>query len=173
MGEEMRQKAQMIGQVFIFILAGLVFVLILGYGYRAVTSFLERGEEVQLIDFRNALESSVNTIKRDYGSVQRVDVRVPPKTEKVFFVTADDADIPAGWETAFRDQYPLLFNAWNTGNENVFLIPRQPTPLLIPDVLVETGYVCLRPVHGRVSVRVEGTGNKAKVSAWDDEQTCD
>lgn len=163
----------MIGQVFIFILAGLVFILILAYGYKAITGFLERGEEVQLLDFRNALESTVNTIKRDYGSVQRVDLRLPAKTTRVFFVTGKDTVVAGDWEVEFRDRYPLLYNAWDAGNENVFLIPRQPTPLLVPDLLVEDGVLCLNAVNNKVSVRVEGTGSKAKLSAWDNEQACD
>ena len=161
------RKSQMIGQVFIFILAGFVFVLILGYGYRAITGFLERGEEVQLIDFRNELESAVGTIKRDYGSVQRVDVHVPPKTDKVFFLTARATDVSPNWEAGFKDKYPLFYNAWYAGNENVFLIPRQQTPFLITDMLVDTGFVCVPAVHGRVSLRIEGTGSKALVRAWE------
>jgi hypothetical protein len=167
------KKAQMIGQVFIFVLAGLVFILILAYGYKAITGFLERGEEVQLLDFRNELESTVNIIKRDYGSVQRVDLRLPAKTTQVFFVTASPGDVSFDWEAGFRDRYPLLYNAWDAGNENVFLIPRQQTPLLVPDLFVDTGYVCIPAVNGRVSVRMEGTGSKAKLKAWDDEQACD
>ncbi len=165
------KRAQMIGQVFIFILAGLLFVLILGYGYRAITNFIARGEEVQLLDFRNELESMITTIKHDYGSVQRVELRVSSKTEEVCLVTSlatykpEDVKI-SGWEKPFKDAHPLLYNAWSTGTENVFLIPRQPTPLLMQDVLVETGYVCVPVVGGRVSLRVEGTGNKAKISPW-------
>lgn len=158
----MRTKnAQMIGQIFIFIIAGLLFVLILMYGYRAISGFMQRGEEVQLLDFRNALDSAVTTIKQDYGSVQRVDLRVPAKTEKVCLVNPSTAS--AG---SLENDYPLLYSAWQTGSENVFLIPRQPTPILIPDILVETGYVCVSAINGRVSFRVEGLGNKAKISAW-------
>jgi hypothetical protein len=162
----MKRHAQIIGQVFVFILAGLVFVLILAYGYRAVTHFLERGEEVQLLDFRNALDSTITTIKRDYGSVQRVDLRVPAKTEEVCFVSTSPEDITSDQQQDLQQQHPLLFSAWSTGSENVFLIPRQPTPLLITDLLVDTGYVCVPAVSGRVSLRVEGTGSKARLSPW-------
>ncbi len=158
----MMKRAQMIGQVFIFILAGLVFVLILSYGYRAITNFLERGEEVQLLDFRNDLESTITTVKRDYGSVQRVTLRVPPKTEEICFVNIELRD-----PTVLKQEYPLLHSAWMTGSENIFLIPRQPTSILIPDILAdEPGFVCIPAVNGKIIMRVEGTGNKAKISAW-------
>jgi len=159
------KRAQVIGQVFIFILAGLVFVLIITYGYRAITNFLERGEEVQLLDFRNELESAINTIKRDYGSVQRVDLRVPSRTDETCFASNE---LTSAQESAFKADKPLLFSAWSTGSENVFLIPRQPTPILIQDMIVDdsNGYICMTAVNDRVSLRVEGTGNKARIKPW-------
>lgn len=160
------KRAQMIGQVFIFILAGLVFVLILAYGYKAITGFLERGEQVQLLDFRNELDSTIKTIRRDYGSIQRVDLRVPAKTEEACFVSTNAEDVSSVQQQELQQRYPLLYNAWATGSENVFLIPRQPTPLLVPDLLVDSGYVCIPAINGRVSLRVEGTGSKARVSPW-------
>ncbi len=162
----MSRRAQVIGQVFIFILAALVFVLILAYGYRAITGFLEQGEEVQLLDFRNELDSTIKMIRRDYGSVQRVDLRVPSRTEQVCFVSTNAGDISGEQQQVLQQDYPLLYNAWATGSENVFLIPRQPTPLLVPDLLVESGYVCIPAISGRVSLRVEGTGSKARVGPW-------
>ncbi len=164
------KRGQMIGQVFIFILAGLVFVLILGYGYKAISNFLARGEEVQLIDFRNELDSAITTIKRDYGSVQRIDLRVPAKTDEVCFVTFDYRDVGApGWRDAFKQERPLLYSVWDTGSENVFLVPRQPTPMLIKDIVVDPlgkGYLCIPAPGGRISLRVEGTGNKAVIREW-------
>jgi hypothetical protein len=162
----MSRRAQIIGQVFIFIIAGLVFVLILGYGYKAITHLLERGEQVQLLDFRNELESVMNTIKRDYGSVQRVDLRVPAKTETVCLVSSDQEDIADVELQQLQQEYPLLAGAWATGTENVFLIPRQPTPIRVNDMKVEGGYSCVAAINGRVSLRVEGAGNKAAVSPW-------
>ncbi len=166
----MNRRAQVIGQVFIFILAGLVFVLILGYGYRAIMNFMERGEEVQMIDFKNELSSAITTIKRDYGSVQRVDLRVPSGTGEVCFVTADPADVRApGWEEALENDRPLIYSAWSKGRENVFLLPKQPAPIVIADIVVEpetAGYLCLPVVDGKISIRVEGTGNRAKIGRW-------
>lgn len=166
----MNNRAQTIGQVFIFIIAGLVFVLILGYGYKAIMGFVQRGEEVQLIDFRNELDSAVTTIKRDYGSVQRVDLRLPPKTEEVCFVTSNPDDAKDPTFSALKQERPLLYSVWVTGSENVFLIPRvQKAGIFINDIIVDPagkGYACLNVVANRISLRVEGTGNKAIISEW-------
>ncbi len=164
----MNTRAQVIGQIFMFIIAGLVFVLILAYGYKAIMNFMERGEEVQMIDFKNELSSAITMIKRDYGSVQRVDLRVPSKTKEVCFVTSSPADVATpGWEDELKNDRPLIYSAWATGSENVFLMPKQPAPLFIAGLVVEpAGYLCLPVVKGKVSVRVEGTGNRAKISRW-------
>jgi hypothetical protein len=161
------KKAQTIGQVFMFILAGLIFVLILVYGYKAITSLLERGEEVQMIDFRNALESTIKTIRRDYGSVQKVTLRVPPQTKEVCMASSSPEDMPEGKEQQFEQEMPLLYNAWATGSENIFLMPRQPTPLFLEGIIVDSGYECTPAADGRVVLRVEGTGSKAKISKWE------
>ena len=151
----MNRKAQIIGQIFVFILAGVVFVLILGYGYNAITSFIEKGEQVQLLDFRNQLDSTITLIKRDYGSVQQVDLRMPPKTSSVCFVNSPP-DLTGAQQSALKQDYALLESSWSTGSENIFLIPRQPTPMLIKDVVVfdeqnrEKGYCCVAVSGGRV-----------------------
>ncbi len=168
----MNKKAQLIGQVFIFIIAGLVFILILMYGYKAVSSFLQKGEQVQLIDFRNELESTVNVIKRDYGSVQRVQLRLPAKLEEVCLVTEKAEDVASsGWVERFKQERPLLYSAWATGTENVFTTPRQQTPIFIKDVIVDpdgAGYLCTESAGGVVVLRVEGTGSKARITEWQD-----
>lgn len=162
------KKAQTIGQVLMFVLAGLVFVLILVYGYRATSGLLERGEQVELLDFKNRLESSVETIKRDYGSVQRVDLRVP-KADQLCFVTdpKHENENPVSHEQ-LQSQKPLVYNAWRTGTENVFLIPKQETPIFIKDLVADCpgGYCCIDAKARKISLYVEGTGKTAKVKEW-------
>jgi len=78
-------KGQIIGQVFIFILAGLVFVLIVGYGYKAVQFFLERQEQVVLLDFQSELEIAIEGVKRDYTTVRKLQLILPNKYQGVCF----------------------------------------------------------------------------------------
>lgn len=166
----MNNRAQMIGQVFIFVIAGLVFVLILGYGYKAIMGLMEKGEKVQLIDFRNKLDSSINIIKRDYGSVQRVDLIVPSNTDEVCFATSDKNDVRSGeWEKNFQEERQLFYGAWVTGTENVFFVPKQSTPIPEKDIVVDPegkGYLCVNAAGGRISLRMEGIGSKVLITEW-------
>lgn len=166
------KKAQTIGQVIMFLLAGLVFVLILIYGYRAITGLTKTGEQVELLNFKTDLQSSVETIKRDYGSVQKLELRVP-KADWVFFVTdpkiAESHEIPS-----LESEYPLIYNTWLTGAENVFLLPspEQSTPILVKDLVVDNskGYLRIDASSRKISLRVKGTGKTAKVSEWQREE---
>lgn len=165
----MNKRAQTIGQVFIFIIAAVVFILILLYGYKSVMNFVQRGEEVQLIDLKNELESAITVIKQDYGSVQKLVIKVPTKTEELCFVTSNSVDARAGLGERLRQDQPMFYTAWAAGNENIFLVPRQPTKIFIADIIVDpegNGYACIPVTGGRVALRIEGTGNKALISEW-------
>jgi len=153
----MVRKAQMIGQIFIFILAAVLFILILTYGYRAITDFLERSEQVTLIEFKEEFQSGIERIKRDYGSVRKLELRVPKRYTEVCIV---DPTCPESVR-----KMPILYNACLTGTENIFLVPKQETPIFVPDIVVDQGYQCI-PTSGVITLRIEGLGRKAKVSEW-------
>lgn len=161
-------RAQMLQQVFVFILAGLMFILIIGYGYRAIQYFLERQEQVVLVDFKHDLEIGVEQVKRDFQSVRKLTLRLPSKFAGVCFfdysrcaqVSNPQLESPNGF---FRLGWAR--DACVTGSENVFIVPRVSERFDFPDVEVPEGYVCI-PNEDGVRVRLEGTGRKARVSAW-------
>ncbi len=161
------RKGQIIGQVFVFILAGLIFVLIITYGYKAITYFIDRQEQVMEVDFRTDLEIAVEGVKRDYGTVRKVELKLPSKYQGVCFFDAIDCakttpklilptqEIIAGWAQ----------DACLIKSANVFTIPRSQDIPLLPDIQVDAGYICI-PNTGKITVRMEGTGKKAKISEW-------
>jgi len=152
------KKAQMIGQIFMFILAAVLFVLILTYGYSAITDFLQRSEQVTLIEFKEELKSGIERIKRDYGSVRRLELKVPNRYTDVCIIDPLKCD-------SIRTSYPVMYGACLSGTENIFLVPKQETPIFISDIEVDAGYVCI-PTSGVVTLKLEGLGKKAKVSEW-------
>ncbi len=160
------KKAQIIGQVFIFILAGLIFILIITYGYKAVRYFIERQEQVMILDFRTDLEIAVEGVKRDYGTVRKVEFKLPSRYLGVCFFDALECakttpklilptqEIIVDWAQ----------DACVIKSANVFTIPRDQA-ISLPDIQVDEGYVCI-PNTGKITVRMEGTGKKAKISEW-------
>jgi len=162
------KSAQTIGQVFVFILAGLIFILIITYGYNAVKNFMARSEEVALVDFRNDFESAVEKIKYDYGSVRRVEFRLPAKFSGVCVLDINNCPSSASSPELVLHNKKLSFEwmsvACRAGSANVFTVPRS-VDLFLPDVVVD-GFVCVPVVDGKVILRFEGLGKKARVSSW-------
>jgi hypothetical protein len=166
MAKSTGNKAQIIGQVFIYILAGLVFILIITYGYRAVQYFLERQEQVVMVDFRTDLETAVENVKRDFGTVRKVTLALPSQYFGVCFLdpVACSSATPELVLPNQKISVPWAQDACAVKSANVFVVPRT-LDLYLPDLQVSGGFVCIPNVNG-VTVRLEGTGKKAKVSQW-------
>ena len=164
------KRGQILGQVFILILASIVFILILLYGYRAISQFTHRSEQVALIDFENDFKNAVKGISLDFGSVKRLDVNVPSRHRQLCVFCTPLAGYPGcnlgpGFQN-FRVEHPLLVESWEGGSQNVFLLPLADTPLLIDRVEVINSSFCTKVVQGKVSLRLEGKGDRALVSVW-------
>jgi len=171
-GRKRNTKAQIIGQIFVFILAGLVFILIVTYGYKAVQYFIERQEQVLLVDFRTDLEIAVQGVKRDFGTVRKLELKLPSKYLGVCFFdyvsnTCDPKIQTVNPKLELPQQTITVRwaeDACKVKNANVFIVPRT-QDIDLPDIQVDNGYVCI-PNTGTITIRLEGTGKKAKISTW-------
>lgn len=162
-----KNKAEMIGQVFIFIIAGLIFVLIISYGYKAVSYFLERQQEVVMVDIKTDLDVAVEGIKRSQGSIRKLELKLPAEYKAICFFDYEncggltDANLP---EPNQDTKVLWGIEACKAGSENVFTVPRTPG-ISMTEITVDGGYVCV-PNNNGVTLKLEGTGRKAKISAW-------
>jgi hypothetical protein len=156
------KKSQIMSQVFIFILAAAIFILILTYGYKAIAGFSKRSEEVALVEFQTQLESAVNGIRQDYGSVKKLELTLPAKYIEICFVDLDR--IPHG---DFQQEHPRMYDAWESGTQNVFLVPIEESPINVGKIYVgERGYLCFDIVGGRLDLRLEGLGDTTSIIQW-------
>jgi len=156
-----------IGQVLMFILAGLVFILIISYGYKAINEFIGRQEQVALVDVQDDVRSAVESVKRQYGSRRKLELRVPSRFEGVCVVNVDacPAQVVLGAES---NDFALdwIVDACRSRSANVFLVPRG-LEFYVPDIVVDSpNYVCAANVGGRVTFGVEGLGRSARVVEW-------
>src|SRR3989344_7543560 len=78
-----------IGQVFIYVLVALTFSVIMIFGYKSITEFVQRGEDVQFYQFKTDLESSIQRIYTEYGSVRLEKYVAPTKYTQICFVDLD------------------------------------------------------------------------------------
>ena len=79
-------KGLAIGQVFIYVLVALTFSVIMIFGYKSITEFVQRGEEVQFYQFKTDLESSIQRIYTEYKSVRESTFYVPARYTRICFV---------------------------------------------------------------------------------------
>ncbi|MBI4980007.1 hypothetical protein HZC30_00450 [Candidatus Woesearchaeota archaeon] len=189
----MNKKAMGVGQVFIYIVAAISFALIMIFGYKAINSFLQSGEQVQLVQFKTDLESSIKKVYTEYGSVRVEKYRIPGNFEQICLVNMEYPATPEEiddlckenvyackvWEDAVAAQklseadpanYPK--DGYDSVDENVFLTPITEglTQLKVYRISidqdadeVEEGFLCEPIKKGSFSLVLEGKGDHTQI----------
>src|SRR3989338_6604948 len=162
----MNTKAQIVGQIFIFLLAIAIFSLIMVYGYKAITGFTERGETVALLELQNKLERQISAMALDYGSTDKMELQLSSEYEQICFVDHDQ--LQALNEQTYPGISPFILDALESGSQqNVFLVPLSDTPIQVSKIVLEQpqkGILCVETTRGRVDLLLEGTGSATKIS---------
>lgn len=165
------------GQVFIYITAVVVFAVVLIFGYKAITGFLDKGEQVAYVTFKTDLEKAVKNVYLDYGTVVTYNARnpmmVPSAYKRVCFIDLDyEGDkLHSGLCQLGSDDYHAVAcgvwqstHSWAEGDQNVFLEPLGMGPIKVYKIKMAEGYVCLPAVQGRIEMRLEGMGSYTLIS---------
>lgn len=159
------KKAMGVGQVFVFIIAALSFALIMIFGYKAIGDFLTQGEKVQFYQFKTDIETAVQRIYTEYGSVRVEQFNTPGDYEQVCFV---DLDAPYNEELCQFDQYACDVwkdaGSYDGADENVFLKPAAPVTLKVYNIQMEHDFLCLPISKGQFTVVLEGRGDHTFIS---------
>ncbi len=177
-------KKGQVSHVFTYIMAIIIFAVILIFGYRAISEFVDKGERVAFVTFKTDLEGAVGEIASDYGSVvvynAQHPLKMPGKYEKICFIDVDKPPVANcngllnpiicdAWKTAFDA------GGFNAAEANVFLEPIGILPIKVYRIKVDTngnriedgndaGYICFDNVGGRVNLRLEGKGDHTFIS---------
>ncbi|HII71285.1 TPA: hypothetical protein HA265_00855 [Candidatus Woesearchaeota archaeon] len=123
------KKAQIAGQVFIYIIAIVVVGLIMVYGYSAIKGFTQKGEQVEYITLKTNMENAFKSIVSDYGSVKRPELDIPGKYRMVCLVDKDAKQVADTTSLCRKEgaedpiYEPVVCSSWKIGNDNVYLIP--------------------------------------------------
>lgn len=170
----MRKKSQVIGQVFIFILAAVLAVLIIAYGYKAIQVFILRTDEIALVNFKTDLQSEIRTISSLYGDKKTIELAIPGKYQMLCLLDIDYNDkgstclCSKNFCVGNEEEYqPEVCDAWETpGNQdNAFLVPI--SPIKLSKLKLENGYLCITPRGATLSLVIEGKGDSTAVSRAD------
>jgi hypothetical protein len=166
------KKAQIAGQIFIYIIAVVVVGLIIAYGYSAIKGFSKKGEQVEYITLKSNIENSVKSIVSDYGSIKRPDIDVPGKYKLVCFVDKEkyDANSAICKETSSLEDYhqPIVCSGWEIGRDNVYLTPDGSDSFDVGEIVIENkdAFMCFEVVNNKIKLQLTGLGDKVEVSGY-------
>ena len=169
-----QKKGLVVGQVFVFIIAVVVFGLVLLFGYKMVGWFIDKGDDVQFYQFKTDLETAFQRIYTEYGSVRILTFHLPTKYKEICFIDLNknplDSQDPA---SDYCQTHPLGCDLWSdtylngkylSGEENVLLNPIAPVKIKVSSIAADKGNLCIDITGGTFDVFVEGKGDHAFVS---------
>lgn len=172
------------------VMAVIIFSMVLIYGYNAIKQINTTRQQVEIIEFSESLKSAIKRTALDYGSVKRYDFKVPATYKEVCFVDLDTMKSfpnkitgPTGLEAKsalIADTVKTNIGAKDA--QNVFTIPIAETPIKVekisvnstaecPDLTGHTpgsGWICIPTPTGKLSLRLEGMGDRTCVREWKD-----
>ncbi|MBU3941446.1 MAG: hypothetical protein KKF74_00875 [Nanoarchaeota archaeon] len=156
------KKAQIQGQVFIYILTLIITAGILLYGYNAIKVINENANQVELVNFKDALKQDFEKMSSDYGSSKTETYNVPSKIKKICFYQTGEEPL---FRAMPRDLNPLIIDSIKdeTGN-NVFLVFNdggfdQMNFGRIEISNEDYNMICIEPSGNRLKLRLEGLGD--------------
>ena len=154
------KKAQIHGQVFVYILTLIITAAILLYGYKAIIDINKRAEQVQLVDFKTKLRSDIETISTDYGSFKTKTYNVPSKVKEVCFYQKDVLEVGDPDDYINIDN-PLIRDSISDTDNNVFLvIGNTIDPMELTRIEVDDGQIlCIPIISNSLKLRLEGLGD--------------
>jgi hypothetical protein len=159
-----------VGEVFVYILAIIIAVLVIIYGYNAIKGFMQKQKQIEIIQFKTDIQSAVRTISTEYGSVKKFEHSLPGEaicfTEVGNFKPESCICVKCIGEEEWQYN-PQICDAWQTTtDQNVFIIPQIETPILATPLKIDNSYLCIKAIKNKVTLKLEGFGNYAKISEW-------
>lgn len=149
-----------VNQIFIYIIAIVIFGLILLYGYKEIRNLTTKSKTVSYIQFKTQLENKIESSK-SYGDIKIPTFNIPYGVDEVCIINTEQDP-----NSTFQSNYPIIADSWPDKNNNLFLLPiiEQNEPLMLDDIVLESNYLCIRPFQGKIKLKMEGLGNKVEIS---------
>ena len=169
-------KAQVMGQVFVYVFASIIFVIVLIYGYNAIGKFKHQQDTVAMIELKTKIKSEIYSIAST-RSIRRLTLHMPTSTQKLCFIDLRKnprSGITPGICNQNNDDYnPQICSSWQDNvSKNVFLIPSINLQLNVGDISLykdsggNDGYLCINVTREVVYIELEGLGDSTSIKRW-------
>jgi len=155
------RKGQIHSQLLVYIATGVVVLLVFIFGFMAFGSFQKRQREATVIDLEEKLKSMVDLSSGEYGTIKKVELKVPTDVDKVCFLDLSKREElkKSFISQAYPDIREMLSD--NTVAENVFLLSGNSITdaLDVGNICLPTPYyVCIETPDNYLRFLVEGMG---------------
>ncbi len=168
----MPSKSQLHAQIFIYIIAIILFSLILLYGYNAIKGFKQRSEQISYIKFKTDIVSTVKRISPDYGTLKREEFFIGGEYTKVCFVQSykrDENKPNILASISAKEDWIVKDSIESDVDKNVFLFANSlEESFNIGEINVTNGYLCIHIINGKAKIQFEGKGDHTRISSWGD-----
>lgn len=163
------KKAQIQGQIFIYILTVIIAGFIFVFGYNAIISFTEQIEISKLIDFEVEMKNTFSRIGSEYQSFEKHKFVLPSDYEKICFLNLDFVT------TSHLAGYPLIIDSLASGvKDNVFIYSNWLEKSLdVGDIKIlnntcsdsspEVAFNCITLFNGKFYLNIRGLGDKPEI----------
>ena len=160
------KRSQITAQIFIYVIAIVLFSFILIYGYNAVKGFKEKSEQISYIKFKTDLVSTVDRISSDYGTLKREGFFIGGEYSRICFVQNHNPPI----DLASKIPDLIVRNSVESGVEkNVFLFTNGlQESFYVGKIIVNNGYNCTQIINGKAKIEFLGQGDHTVISEWFD-----
>lgn len=157
-----KNKAQISGQVFIYILAAVMIGLLFFIGMKAIGSIVQAGARINIDSTRSDLQSAVETTARQYGSVKKFEFNLPEKYDEICFVDAMDEEGKFNFDISKIENEMVRDSVLSGAKENVFLMKKGvwEDKFTADKLDVQADYLCIEN-EGQLVIWLRGTGKKA------------
>jgi hypothetical protein len=165
------RKGGQISQAFIYIMAVIVFAIVLIFGYKAINFFIDKGDQFSHVSFKKSLEGAITDIATDYNSVtvynSKNQLRVPSEVDEVCFLDLDEpfpGSCPAGLSIIACDAWKT-YGSWEESEANVFMQPPGALPIKVGRIKMDdqNDFLCF-DTNGRLDMRLTGKGSHTLIS---------
>ena len=157
-----KKKAQIYGQIFIYILTIVLISFILVFGYNAVHDLKDRAKTVSCLKFEDDLKNSIASMLSDFGSVKIKNFKICEGYSRICFVeTFENFD-----ESELVDVDPLIKDSILSKTENnAFLVDTTAKEYFnVGSISAEPNVLCINARYGQISLKMKGLGNHVLLS---------
>ena len=168
--ELIMRKAQ-INMVPIYILGSIVLLLVMAFGYNAISRIGETGAQISSLKLVEELKADIKSMSLDYGSSKAIDYRLPEGISEVCFTDPAGSPllVPASSCSNANEHPTAALFSQDAPGKNVFFIGGTLKGSDRIENLHIGGctFLCFKAFNGKISMRMEGLGDKALIKRLD------